>query len=169
MGNTPPPHQRAIDLGSIARYGIKTYITIEPIMDFDLDRFVSLLKTGKPTQINIGADTCGNKLPEPEPGKVLQLIEKINEFTTIHYKSNLKRLNIKNNTMKNTKTAYEVSYDKKVGGVGTIIVKAPNKYAAIAHAKTLVFTGKNFRDPKEVDWARCSKPRDQGFQGSGYF
>jgi DNA repair photolyase len=92
MGNTPPPHQRATDLGTIAHYGIKTYVTIEPIMDFDLDRFVFWLKGSNPTQINIGADTGGNKLPEPSKEKVLQLINEINKFTTIHNKSNLKRL-----------------------------------------------------------------------------
>jgi DNA repair photolyase len=90
MGNTPPPHQRATDLGTIAHYGIKTYVTIEPIMDFDLDRFVFWLKGSNPTQINIGADTGGNKLPEPSKEKVLQLINEINKFTTIHNKSNLK-------------------------------------------------------------------------------
>lgn len=92
MGNTPPPHQRATDLGTISHYGIKTYVTIEPIMDFDLDRFVFWLKSSKATQINIGADTGGNKLPEPSKEKVLQLIDEINKFTTIHNKSNLKRL-----------------------------------------------------------------------------
>ena len=92
MGNTPPPHQRATDLGTIAHYGIKTYVTIEPIMDFDLNRFVFWLKGSEPTQVNIGVDTGGNKLPEPSKEKLLQLIEELQKFTIVHNKKNLKRL-----------------------------------------------------------------------------
>jgi len=92
MGNTPPPHQRATDMNTIDHYGIQTYVTIEPIMDFDLDRFVYWIKTCEPRQVNIGADTGGNKLPEPSKGKVSQLIKELQKFTTIHNKKNLKRL-----------------------------------------------------------------------------
>jgi hypothetical protein len=86
MGNTPKPHERAFHLPE------NSYITIEPIMDFDLNEFVSLLKVAKPKQVNIGADTGGNKLPEPSKEKVLQLIEELKKFTIIHNKKNLKRL-----------------------------------------------------------------------------
>jgi len=68
------------------------YLTIEPIMDFDLDKLVRIIKTAKPKQVNIGADTGNNGLPEPSKEKVLQLIEEIEKFTTIHNKNNLKRL-----------------------------------------------------------------------------
>ena len=92
MGKTPPPHQRAEDMNTIYHYGIKTYVTIEPIMDFDLNRFVYWIKACNPTQVNIGADTGGNKLPEPSKEKILQLIEELQKFTIIHNKKNLKRL-----------------------------------------------------------------------------
>ena len=49
--------------------------------------------------------------------------------------------------MKTTKT-YKVNYDKKVGGVGSVLVKAPSPKQALKNAKQLVFTGKNFRNPR---------------------
>lgn len=92
MGNTPPPHQRATDLGTIKHYGIETYVTIEPVMDFDLDRFIFWLKGCKPTQVNIGANTSNIKLPEPNKKQLTDLINELQKFTIIHNKSNLKRL-----------------------------------------------------------------------------
>jgi len=68
--------------------------------------------------------------------------------------------------MEKSKT-YKVWYDKKVGGVGNVIVKASNPKNALANAKQHVYTGKNFRNPKLVDSKEYSKPRKQGFQGSG--
>lgn len=86
MGNTQKPHERAYHLPE------NSYITIEPIMDFDLKEFVSLLKVAKPKQVNIGADSGNNGLPEPSKEKVLQLIDELQKFTIIHNKSNLKLL-----------------------------------------------------------------------------
>lgn len=67
--------------------------------------------------------------------------------------------------MKATK-AFEVTYTKRIGGNGTIIVKAHNELAAISHAKYLCFTGANFRDAIEVSFDLYTKPVKQGFQGS---
>lgn len=68
------------------------YVTIEPIIDFDLFELVELIKMCEPKQVNIGADTGRNNLPEPEPGKVLELITELSKFTVVHQKSNLKRI-----------------------------------------------------------------------------
>lgn len=61
---------------------------------------------------------------------------------------------------------FEVTYTKKVGGEGTIIVKGTNEEHAIKNAKFLCFTGSDFRNAKEVDCSLYSKPRNQGFMGS---
>lgn len=71
---------------------VKTYITIEPIMDFDLPELVELIKRCNPEQVNIGADSGHNHLPEPSKEKVLKLIDEVNKFTKVKEKSNLKRL-----------------------------------------------------------------------------
>lgn len=90
MNNSPTPKERAYGIGSFEG---KRYITIEPILDFDLDEFVDILKRCNPTQVNIGSNTSFKiKLPEPSKEKVLALINELSKFTIIHKKNNLKRL-----------------------------------------------------------------------------
>jgi protein gp37 len=67
-------------------------ITIEPIMDFDLQPFVELIKTANPKWVNIGADSKGHGLPEPSGDKIKGLICQLELFTEVKLKSNLKRL-----------------------------------------------------------------------------
>ena len=70
--------------------------------------------------------------------------------------------------MKKSKAkVYEVTYTKKVGGNGTILVKADSKKRALKNADYLCFTGSDFRNAVEVDPSLYEKPRKQGFQGSG--
>jgi hypothetical protein len=90
MGLSPKPKDRVKEYKKIP-YSFK-YITIEPIMDFDLVEFVEMIKVCNPLQVNIGADSGKNNLPEPSKEKLLQLIEELKKFTIIHNKSNLKRL-----------------------------------------------------------------------------
>ena len=70
------------------------YVTIEPIMDFDLDELVKLIRMCNPIQVNIGADSGNNGLPEPSASQVLDLIVALGEFTTVAKKRNLKRLGV---------------------------------------------------------------------------
>lgn len=68
-------------------------ITIEPIMDFDLQPMVDLCKQVNPEFINIGANSRYDiKLPEPSKNKVLDLIALLSDFTTVNKKDNLARI-----------------------------------------------------------------------------
>jgi len=89
MQRSPKPVDRAIELSRLT--GDK-YVTIEPIMDFDLDELVGLVKMCNPIQVNIGADSGHNHLPEPSKDKILALIDELQKFTIIDQKRNLKRL-----------------------------------------------------------------------------
>jgi DNA repair photolyase len=89
MKDSPKPVQRFLAMSGFENY--KKYITMEPIMDFDIE-IVEWLQLIKPMQINIGADTGKNNLPEPSKEKILQLIHELEKFTVVHQKSNLKRL-----------------------------------------------------------------------------
>jgi DNA repair photolyase len=91
MQRSPLPSERADAMNGISVFN-KTYVTIEPIMDFDLKELIHLIAICNPQQVNIGADSGGNKLPEPTPSKVRELIEALEEFTTVKQKKNLKRL-----------------------------------------------------------------------------
>lgn len=59
---------------------------------------------------------------------------------------------------------FKVTYTKKVGGEGSILVKAQDENQALKNAKYLCATGSDFRNAIETDEA-YSKPRKQGFQG----
>ena len=67
-------------------------VSIEPIMDFDLEVMVKWMQEIKPEFVSIGADSGNNHLPEPTPEKVKALIEALQEFTFVKIKDNLKRL-----------------------------------------------------------------------------
>jgi len=92
MGNSPKTLDRANWINEIAHNGIKTYVTIEPIMDFDLKEMIHYIETCLPEQVNIGADSGGNKLPEPTREKIEALIDQLSYFTKVKEKKNLKRL-----------------------------------------------------------------------------
>lgn len=92
MQNCPTPKHRALEMYEISNKEWMTYATIEPIMDFDLNVMVRIIKQFYPEQVNIGADSGGNNLPEPNKEKILALIEELEQFTTVVKKKNLKRI-----------------------------------------------------------------------------
>ena len=67
-------------------------VTIEPIMDFDLEILVDWIRLIKPEFVNIGADSKGHNLPEPSWDKIQRLIEKLEKFTKVNLKDNLQRI-----------------------------------------------------------------------------
>lgn len=89
MNNCPTTAMRAY---WITQIGKPCYVTIEPIMDFDLVPMIELIKQCHPVQVNIGADSGNNHLPEPSKEKLLELIAELQKFTVIARKSNLGRL-----------------------------------------------------------------------------
>lgn len=91
MKDSPQPMQRSIAMNELSNV-ISTYVTIEPIMDFNLEHMVNMIKRCKPKQVNIGADSGNNHLPEPSKEKLMELIEALKEFTVIDKKTNLQRL-----------------------------------------------------------------------------
>jgi len=91
MRKSPTPETRAFYLGEyLSAY--RRFVTIEPIMDFDLGPMVELIKRCNPEQVNIGADSGNNHLPEPSLDKIMELVEALSRFTTVAKKRNLTRL-----------------------------------------------------------------------------
>jgi len=91
MGNSPNQEDRARGMEYMA-YHFDRYVTIEPVIDFDLVPMVELIKRCEPIQVNIGADSGNNHLPEPSADKLLALIDELSKFTTIAKKRNLRRI-----------------------------------------------------------------------------
>ncbi len=84
---------RVSGIAQIMRLGWETFITIEPIMKFDLAIFSSMLIEAKPSFINIGADSKGCNLPEPSSIEILNLINALRDAgIEVNLKDNLKRL-----------------------------------------------------------------------------
>ena len=89
MKYSPTPQQRFHEAKLIRN---ELFVTIEPIMDFDLPRFLHMIKDLGPTQVNIGEDSGKNNLPEPPKEKILKLINELSTFTNVFPKINLNRL-----------------------------------------------------------------------------
>ena len=86
----PWPNARVAWLSQFV--GIDKMISIEPIMDFTLDIFVTCIRQVKPKFVSIGADSKGFNLPEPPAGKVRELIQELEKFTEVRVKNNLWRI-----------------------------------------------------------------------------
>lgn len=91
MDNCPHPVSRSESMRLISKY-VPTYVTIEPIMDFELSHMTSTIRMCNPKQVNIGANTGRVKLPEPSSDKIRSLIDVLEEFTIVKEKTNLKRI-----------------------------------------------------------------------------
>jgi len=58
-------------------------ISIEPIMDFDLEIFVQWLKDIGPVLVHVGYDNYKNGLSEPSLSKTMQLTDELSQFTRV--------------------------------------------------------------------------------------
>jgi DNA repair photolyase len=93
ISKAPGPSARASGLALFSGYGIKTFITIEPIMDFDVNVFPGLIVSAKPSFVNIGADSKGCGLAEPSADKIIGLVELLTfGGVVIRKKTNLSRI-----------------------------------------------------------------------------
>lgn len=94
MNNAPLIKDRAKAMAKIAEHGILTYVTVEPIMDFDLDEFVELIRMCKPEQVNIGKNSKEYiaVLPNPTIGKTIELVKELTNFTKVEIKQNSGKL-----------------------------------------------------------------------------
>jgi len=94
MCRSPTPQDRASAMQALNdwNYRFDTFVTIEPILDFDLTPLVELIRRCEPEQVNIGADSGGNNLPEPSIEKVMELVAELGKFTRVAKKRNLTRL-----------------------------------------------------------------------------
>lgn len=91
MMNSPAPQKRAEAMSEISEV-VDTYVTVEPIMDFNLNWLFGYIHMCNPKQVNIGADSGGHNLPEPTSLDIKELIRELEKFTKVKLKPNLKRL-----------------------------------------------------------------------------
>ncbi len=85
----PSPQERAYAMRCLQ---LDKEVTIEPMMDFDMMPMIELIKGCDPKFVAIGADSKGHGLHEPSETKVRMLIHKLETFTSVKLKKNLKRI-----------------------------------------------------------------------------
>jgi hypothetical protein len=72
---------------------IQTFITCEPILDFDIEVLANWIVNIKPVFVNIGADSKNHNLEEPSIEKVMELGKMISDAgIEVKEKRNLDRL-----------------------------------------------------------------------------
>ena len=91
INKAPVPEFRIAFLASYYEPG-EFFISIEPILDFDLKVILDWLKYVEPKFVSIGADSKGYNLPEPPGDKIKELISELEKFTEVKIKNNLNRL-----------------------------------------------------------------------------
>lgn len=95
------PYERYLWIKKFKAENCKIFVTIEPIMDFDIDMLSAWIINLKPDFVNIGADSKGGHLTEPSAQKILEFIDVLNKNEiTIKKKTNLDRLIRYKNTMR---------------------------------------------------------------------
>lgn len=91
MGKAPGVVARADAMAKLRKLGLRTMVTIEPMMAFDRTALVGLIRKCSPEQVNLGVNTNTHiSLPEPEKVDVLKLINELKGFTEVVVKDNLK-------------------------------------------------------------------------------
>lgn len=71
----------------------RTFITIEPIMKFDLEKMIAMMELIKPNFINIGADSKNCGLEEPTDVEIRVLITELRHLGfEVRLKDNLERI-----------------------------------------------------------------------------
>lgn len=88
----PHPSGRLSSMIELSQ-AFNTFLTIEPILDFDLNDFIKLITAADYKFINIGADSKNHHLLEPSAEKVQRLIAGLGDIK-VKLKSNLKRLGV---------------------------------------------------------------------------
>lgn len=94
FSKAPTPYERYVNMWALQNWVENgdtleqdTMISIEPIIDFDMDEFVSRIKILNPKFVYIGYDNYNNGLPEPSLSKTKTLIKNLEKFTTVRLKT----------------------------------------------------------------------------------
>ena len=90
MGKAPAIEERVSAMEKISDKGITTFVTCEPIMDFDVDDLTSFVLRCHPQQVNIGRNSWSEvSIPEPTNEKVAEFISKLTPSAHVKLKKNI--------------------------------------------------------------------------------
>ncbi|MDD5589223.1 MAG: DUF5131 family protein [Candidatus Nanoarchaeia archaeon] len=90
LSEAPSPFERMIAMKGTNK--IK-FLTVEPVLDFDVDILAKWIDNIKPKFLNLGADSKGHNLSEPSYEKIMALTEELKKYgIELREKHNLQRL-----------------------------------------------------------------------------
>mgnify|MGYP001201140718 FL=1 len=94
FSKAPSPYDRYQAMQKIvkSKYQGKIFITIEPAMEILIPKMIDWMENIQPDLIFIGCDSGKNNLPEPTRDELIELIRRLKQITTVHVKSNCKRI-----------------------------------------------------------------------------
>jgi len=78
ISKAPEPYERYFFMSKLTKN--RKYVTMEPILDFDVNVMVYQMRSIKPTIVYIGYNTANINLPEPTLAKTQELITKLREL-----------------------------------------------------------------------------------------
>lgn len=82
----PPVRERYEEMKSLGD-DLTKHISIEPIIDFDFSVLIEWVRDLNPRLVSVGYDNYRCGLPEPPLNKTMELINKLERFTTIERKT----------------------------------------------------------------------------------
>jgi DNA repair photolyase len=92
ISKAQPAGERALAMCRLPKE-IRKFVTIEPVLDFDVDILAGWIADIRPEFLNLGADSKGHNLPEPSIDKIYAFAEKLKEYgIELREKHNLARL-----------------------------------------------------------------------------
>ena len=93
LSKAPSQHYRYGFMGSPLLTPYRRFISIEPILDLDVEDMLRWMNSLHPSVIEIGADNYKNNLPEPPWDKVEQLVQGLRDICPeVNLKPGLERL-----------------------------------------------------------------------------
>ena len=73
--------------------GFRVMVTMEPIMEFDYEIVIDMMRKISPFQVNIGCNSSKDiQLPEPTRDEIIALVRELRTFTNVKLKSNSYRI-----------------------------------------------------------------------------
>ncbi len=95
ISNAPHPQER---MKAMVNLQGRKFVTIEPVLDFDVDILAEWIASINPEFLNLGADSKNHNLPEPSVEKILELTERLRSYgIELREKHNLDRLKARRN------------------------------------------------------------------------
>jgi len=90
ISKAPRPQDR---VAAMMGWQVRKFVTVEHVLDFDVDVFAEWIARIEPEFVNLGADSKAHHLPEPTIEKITSLVDKLKTYgIELREKHNLSRL-----------------------------------------------------------------------------